>query len=112
MQSNLVRADHAPQDTYVERRRHRRHRVMLSARIHWAGGTSVAVLLDISEGGALIACPAPLPRGANIVLVRGDVRAHAVVAYHEGRRLGLVFDQPLDPAEVAKVVTPLARWIC
>lgn len=111
MQPIFARADHAPQDPQIERRQHRRHRVMLSARIHSAAGASTAVLLDISEGGALVACPAPLPRGAHVVLVRGAMQAAATVVHVDGRRLGLLFDAPLDPATVADVVTPLARWV-
>lgn len=111
MQPNFMRADHALQDPEIERRQHRRHRVMLSARLHSAAGASTAVLLDISEGGALVACPAPLPRGAHVVLVRGGMRAAATIVHVDGRRLGLLFDAPLAAAIVAEVVTPLARWM-
>lgn len=110
MQSIFARADHALQDPPVERRQHRRHRVMLSARLHSAAGASTAVLLDISESGALVACPAPLPRGAHVVLVRGDMRAPATIVHVAGRRLGLVFDVALDAARVTDAVTPLSRW--
>lgn len=91
-------------------RRHGRHRVMLSARLSTRMGEATAVLLDISEGGALVACPMPLAKGSHVVLVRGSLQAHATIVRAEGRRLGLQFDEPLDEDMVEAVVTPVARW--
>lgn len=69
----------------------------------------MAVLLDISEGGALVACPLAVPRGTQVVLTRGDLRAPAIVSHVDGRRLGLVFDRPLSTDLVNAVVTPATR---
>lgn len=93
-----------------EQRRHGRHRVMLSAQIHTPLGASTAVLLDLSEGGALVACPMPLAQGTHVVLTRGALQAHGVIARVQGRRFGLTFNEPLAPAMVMDVVTPVARW--
>lgn len=100
----------AQNPSYHEQRRHGRHRVMLSAKLHTAQGASTAVLLDLSEGGALVACPMPLAQGTHVVLTRGRLQAHAVIARVQGRRFGLTFDEPLAPAMVTDVVTPVARW--
>lgn len=83
---------------------------MLSARLSTPMGEATAVLLDISEGGALVACPMPLAKGSHVVLVRGRLQAHATIVRTEGRRLGLQFDEPLDDDLVNAVVTPTARW--
>ncbi|WP_380874539.1 hypothetical protein ACFB49_48620 [Sphingomonas sp. DBB INV C78] len=91
-------------------RRHGRYRVLLSARLHSPLGASTAVLLDISEGGALVSCPAPIAQGTHVVLTRGHMQVHGRVARVEGRRLGVEFDAPIDSRLVADVVTPIARW--
>ncbi|MGH6782083.1 MAG: PilZ domain-containing protein [Sphingomonadaceae bacterium] len=91
-------------------RRHGRHRVQLLACLHSPRGASSAVLLDISQGGALVSCPTPIDEGTQVTLTRGSLNASATVVRIEGRRLGLSFDDPLDPELVANVVTPLALW--
>ncbi|AGH50749.1 PilZ domain-containing protein [Edaphosphingomonas haloaromaticamans] len=91
-------------------RRHGRYRVLLSAHLDTPFGASSGVLLDISEGGALVSCPTPIETGTSIVITRGSLRTRGTVVRAEGRRLGVAFDAPIPADLVAAVVTPLARW--
>lgn len=92
-----------------ERRRERRHRVMLSARLLSPAGLANVVLLDLSNDGAMVSAPLPLPCGSHVVLTRGRLEAHAVVAWAEGRRLGLEFDEPIPEVMIAEAVSATPR---
>lgn len=92
-----------------ERRRARRHRVMLSARLLSPAGPLGVVLLDLSNEGAMISAPLPLPQGSHVVLTRGRLEAHAVVAWAEGRRLGLEFDEPIPDAVIDGTLSAAPR---
>ena len=88
-----------------EHRRHGRHRVMLAAKLCSVHGESAAVLLDLSQGGALLnASPAP-PAGCRVLLVRLNFEASATVMWSEGNRFGLEFDEPLEDALVEQLVS-------
>lgn len=89
-----------------EHRRFGRRRVMLSARLLSIHGESSVALLDLSEGGAMLNLPLPLPKGAHVVLIRGDFEAHATIAWAEGRRVGVQFDEPITEEEVDAVISP------
>ncbi|SNS63822.1 PilZ domain-containing protein [Sphingomonas laterariae] len=101
---------HDPLTHFKYGRRHGRHRVQLLACLHSPRGTLSAVLLDISQGGALVSCPTPIEEGTHVTLTRGSLNAEATVVRTEGRRLGLSFADPIDAELVANVVTPLALW--
>jgi len=78
---------------------------MLAAKLYSVHGETAAVLLDLSEGGALLnASPAP-PSGCKVLLVRLNLEASATVMWNEGNRFGLQFDEPLDPALVEHLVS-------
>lgn len=91
----------------AERRRSRRHRVMLSARLLSPIGLSSVVLLDLSNEGAMVSAPLPLPQGSHVVLTRGRLEAHAVIAWAEGRRLGLEFDEVISDAVIDETVSAI-----
>lgn len=103
MALNTVTREIAPEP---QQRRFGRHRVMLAAKLHSPHGVSTAVLLDLSQGGAMIALPLPLPQGSHVVLMRGQLEAHAVIAWAEGRRVGLMFDSELSEQQVDEIVSP------
>jgi len=89
-------------------RRHGRHRVMLSAKLYTTHGTATVVLLDLSQGGAMLALPLPLPKGAHVVLVRGDLEAHGTVVWSQGRRCGLQFDEPIAESVIDRTIATAA----
>ncbi len=95
----------AMDETKTEYRRYGRHRVMLAAKLYSVHGETPAVLLDLSEGGALLnASPAP-PSGCKVLLARLDLEASATVMWKEGNRFGLKFDEPLDERLVGHLVS-------
>jgi hypothetical protein len=91
------------------RRRFGRHRVMLSAKLCSPHGLSTAVLLDLSEGGAMVSAPLPVPKGSHVVLSRGVLDVHGVVLWVDGRRLGIQFDEPVDERIIAETVNAVPR---
>ena len=93
----------------AERRRSRRHRVMLSARLLSPVGLASVVLLDLSNEGAMVSAPLPLPQGSHVVLTRGRLEAHAVIAWTQGRRLGLEFDEAIPDAVIEDTISALPR---
>jgi len=99
----------ATSESTVEMRRFGRHRVMLSARLYTPDGAVSAVLLDLSQGGAMLALPLPLPKGSHIVLVRGSLEAHGAVVWTQGRRCGIAFDEPVDETIVDQTISGVAR---
>lgn len=86
-------------------RRHGRHRVMLSAKIYSVHGECAAVLLDLSEGGAMLSASPPLPRGCRLALSRLGLEADGRVVWTEGNRFGVAFDEPLDERLVERLVS-------
>ena len=100
MASTLAAIDEIDDGLPDDGRRHGRHRVMLSARIYSVHGESPAVLLDLSQGGAMLSCNPPLPAGCKLLVVRTGLEAPGTVAWAEGHRFGVRFDEPLNSHEV------------
>ena len=92
-------------DALNEARRHGRHRVMLAARVYSVHGESHAVLLDLSQGGAMLSSNPPLPPGCKLLVARTGLEAPAVVAWCEGHRYGVRFDDPLSDPEVDRLTS-------
>lgn len=61
-------------------------------------------LLDLSNGGAKLTCPAQLPNGATVVLDCGGLCLSAEVRWQNADFLGLCFETELDAREVAALV--------
>lgn len=100
MASRIAVIDEIDADMPDNGRRHGRHRVLLSARVYSVHGESPAVLLDVSEGGAMLSSnPAP-PAGCKLLVVRTGLEAPGMVAWTEGHRFGVRFDEPLHEQEV------------
>jgi hypothetical protein len=86
-------------------RRSGRHRVMLAAQLYSVHGEMAAVLLDLSEGGAMLSATPALPAGCKVLLVRRSLEASATVRWSDGNRFGLQFNEPLDDRLVNYLVT-------
>lgn len=61
-------------------------------------------LLDLSNGGAKLTCPATLPNGATVVLDCGTLCLTAEVRWQNADFLGLCFESELDERDVAALV--------
>lgn len=100
MASPNVALQRVPAESAEEWRRHGRHRVLLSARVYSVHGECAAVLLDLSQGGAMLSSNPPLPVGCKLLVVRTALEAPGTVAWVDGRRYGIRFDDPLSEDEV------------
>lgn len=84
----------------ASKRTARRARVLLSAKLHTPQGEYEARLRDISRTGALIESPALVKPGATVTFERGTSRVPATVAWSDGYRIGLAFEQPINEGEL------------
>lgn len=82
------------------KRKSKRARVLLSAKIRVGGGEVPVRLRDLSRKGALIECN-PLPAvGSEVVFVRGSTIVPARVAWTGAGRVGLEFLHMIEESEV------------
>ncbi|PWG02252.1 hypothetical protein DF286_04760 [Sphingosinicella humi] len=92
------------------KRRIKRARVLLTARLRTGAGEVGARLRDLSCKGALVECSEPLAVGDEVVFVRGDTIVSARVAWTAPGRLGLEFHHSIDESEVlVHVAKPSAK---
>ena len=85
-------------DASAPRRRHSRLRVHLPARLITLHGTLPATLINLSFSGAkIVVGSASVARGASGVLTWGSFEAFCSVAWSDGGKCGLDFDEPLKP---------------
>jgi len=92
-------------ETPREIRRHGRHRVMLAAKLYSVHGETAAVLLDLSQSGAMLSASPPLPYGCKLALSRLGLEADGRVVWTDGNRFGVEFDEPLDERLVHHLVS-------
>lgn len=96
--------------SHAGKRRAKRARVLLAARLRTAAGEVDARLRDLSCKGALVECSEHLAVGDEVVFVRGDTIVPARVAWAAGGRFGLEFHDSIDESEVLiHVAKPQAR---
>jgi hypothetical protein len=86
-------------------RRHGRHRIMLAATFFSVHGEANGVLLDVSQGGAMLSSSPPPPVGCRLLLERQNLELPGVVRWVEGNRFGIQFEQPLTDDEVMALVS-------
>lgn len=89
----------------IAARRQGRHRILLAATLHSVHGEMDGVLLDLSEGGALVNASPPLPAGCKLLLERQNLEVPGTVRWVEGNRFGVQFDEPITPDIVSALVT-------
>ena len=82
------------------KRKSKRARVLLAARLQTASGDLEARLRDLSRKGALVECQGAPPVGSEVVFVRGNTSIPARVAWCGCDRVGLEFAYPIDEHEV------------
>lgn len=82
------------------KRKAKRARVLLAARLQTANGEIEARLRDLSRKGALVECREVPPVGTELVFNRGSTSIPARVAWTGSDRIGLEFAYMIDEQEV------------
>jgi hypothetical protein len=82
------------------KRKAKRARVLLAAKLQTAAGEIQARLRDLSRKGALVECQAVPPVGTEVVFNRGNTSIPARVAWTGSDRVGLEFAYMIDEHEV------------
>jgi hypothetical protein len=86
-------------------RRFGRHRIMLAANVYSVHGELNCVLLDVSQGGAMLSAAPPLPVGCRLLLERHAFEVPGVVRWVEGNRFGIQFEEMLSEDVVLGLVS-------
>jgi hypothetical protein len=82
------------------KRRAKRNRVLLAAKVSAGHGEIDVRLRDLSRKGALVECVSPPAAGAEVVFSRGSISVPARVAWSAEGRAGLEFAYMIDEGEV------------
>ena len=82
------------------KRKTKRARVLLTARISTASGEIEVRLRDLSRKGALVESEIVPPQGSEVMFKRGSTIVPARIAWTGGNRIGLEFDYMIDESEV------------
>ncbi len=88
-----------------ESRRHGRHRIMLAATYFSVHGEAAGVLLDVSQGGAMLSSSPPPPIGCRLLLERQNFEVPGTVRWVDGNRFGIQFDEMLSDDIVMGLVS-------
>jgi hypothetical protein len=91
------------------KRKAKRARVLLAARLQTPAGEVDARLRDLSRRGALVECQSPPPAGSEVIFTRGSTSIPARVAWSGNNRVGLEFAYMIDEQEV---LVQLKRTTC
>jgi hypothetical protein len=92
-------------ESYVDlpvagKRRAKRNRVLLAAKLQVGGAEIEARLRDLSQKGALVECQTVPPAGTEVVFHRGSISVPARIAWTGANRAGLEFAYMIDQSEV------------
>ena len=82
------------------KRKAKRARVLLAARLQTGSGEVDARLRDLSRKGALVECQSVPPVGSEVVFLRGSISVPARVAWAGEGRAGLEFAYLIDENDV------------
>lgn len=93
----------------LEARRHGRYRIMLAATLYSVHGENTGVLLDVSQGGAMLSASPPPPVGCRLLLVRQNFEVPGVVRWVKGNRFGIQFEETLGSDVIMGLVTKSAH---
>lgn len=86
--------------TQTGKRKAKRARVLLAAKLQTSAGVIEARLRDLSRKGALVECNDVPAVGSEVVFTRGSTIVPARVAWTGGPRVGLEFLHMIDESEV------------
>lgn len=93
----------------IDDRRFGRHRILLRATLYSVHGELNGVLLDVSEGGAMLNASPPLPIGCKLLLERQNLEVPGIVRWIDGNRFGIQFDEPITEDAVLALVAKSAQ---
>jgi hypothetical protein len=82
------------------KRKAKRARVLLAAKLQTSSGEIDARLRDLSRKGALVECQSVPPVGTELIFNRGSTSIPARVAWSGANRVGLEFAYMIDEQEV------------
>jgi hypothetical protein len=82
------------------KRKAKRARVLLAAKLQTESGEIEARLRDLSRKGALVECRSVPPVGTEVVFNRGNTSIPARIAWTAADRVGLEFAYMIDEQEV------------
>jgi hypothetical protein len=86
-----------------DKRDNRRQRLLLTLKMVDAQGAIHEVhLLNISHNGAKLDTDIPPSPNDRIILIEGENRVPGRVAWVEGNRFGVAFDQPIDAHHIIR----------
>ncbi|HZG07433.1 MAG TPA: PilZ domain-containing protein [Allosphingosinicella sp.] len=91
------------------KRRIKRARVLLSARVRTGAGEMDVRLRDLSQRGALVEAKSLPPQGSEVAFCRGSINVPARVAWCCDGKAGLEFAYQIDESEV---LVQLKRTTC
>ena len=95
----------ASEQVEANERRHGRFRIMLAATFYSVHGESSGVLLDVSQGGAMLSASPPPPVGCRLLLERQSLEVPGIVRWVEGNRFGVQFEEMLSEPIVMALVS-------
>jgi hypothetical protein len=84
----------------TDKRRSKRSRVLISAKVATTRGEVDVRLRNLSQYGALLDCDRPPPLRSEVTFERGELRVPAHVIWTDGERFGIEFHEPIDEHEV------------
>jgi len=98
----------AAQRAKMDDRRFGRYRIMLRATLYSVHGELHGVLLDVSEGGAMLNASPPLPIGCKLLLERQNLEVPGIVRWIDGNRFGVQFEKAISEEAVLALVAKSA----
>ena len=78
---------------------------MLAATFFSVHGEASGVLLDVSQGGAMLSASPPPPIGCRLLLERQNFEVPGIVRWVEGNRFGIQFEDMISEEEVLAFVS-------
>lgn len=82
---------------------------MLAATFYSVHGEANGVLLDVSQGGAMLSASPPPPVGCRLLLERQNFEVPGIVRWVDGNRFGVQFEEPLSEPFVMALVSKGAQ---
>jgi hypothetical protein len=85
--------------------RDRRFKTFQPCTLEVDGHHGRAHMLNVSASSALVHVGRPVHVGAQVTLVCGSVRCSGTSVWADGKRIGVIFDLPLAPAQLSSMLT-------
>jgi hypothetical protein len=100
--------DQEKDETGADKRRAKRSRVLLSAKLATDAGEIDVRLRNLSQFGALLACASPPATGSKVTFLRGETVVHAEVMWVDKEYFGIRFETPIEESEMLVHIAPTA----